>query len=82
MDTTFNLVILEFELPADEIFNIYGTYGDIISHCLHKCWRYHPTASPTLRIIKQSVFEEDMLPPWNEIHGLLLLGSSKRHLLQ
>ncbi|KAK0762702.1 hypothetical protein N5P37_005520 [Trichoderma harzianum] len=75
MDTTFNLVVLEFELPADEILNVYGTYGDIISHCLHKCWRYHPNASPTLRILKWSVFEEDALPPWNEIHGLLLLGS-------
>lgn len=82
METTFNLLVLEFEFPADEILNIYGTYGDIISHCLRKCWRYHSSALPTLKIIKRSVFEEDVLPPWNELHGLLLLGSSKRHLLQ
>ncbi|KAL6828920.1 class I glutamine amidotransferase-like protein [Trichoderma sp. SZMC 28015] len=75
MDTTFNLLVLEFELPADEILDVYGTYGDIISNCLHKCWRYHPTASPILNILKRSVFEEDVLPLWNEIHGLLLLGS-------
>ncbi|KAF3073915.1 hypothetical protein CFAM422_004434 [Trichoderma lentiforme] len=75
MDTTFNLLVLEFELPADEILNAYGTYGDIISHYLHKCWRYHTSASPALKISKRSVFEEDVLPPWNEIHGLLLLGS-------
>ncbi|KAL6838143.1 class I glutamine amidotransferase-like protein [Trichoderma camerunense] len=75
MDTTFNLLVLEFELPADEILNAYGTYGDIISHCLHKCWRYHTSASPALKTSKRSVFEEDVLPLWNEIHGLLLLGS-------
>ncbi|KAJ4179593.1 hypothetical protein NW755_012318 [Fusarium falciforme] len=71
----FNLVILESELPSQDILQDYGSYGDIVLHAL----RY--TANPpivhtsTLVVTKRSVLEQDPLPDVDETDGVLILGS-------
>lgn len=84
MARVFNLLMLESELPSPDIYDEYGSYGDIVLNAL----RY--TANPpipqtsTLDVTKLSVLgavEGKTLPKVKQFDAIFILGSSESSLV-
>lgn len=73
----FNLVILESELPSEDILLEYGSYGDIVLDALRYSAKPPIVETPTLVVTKRSVLEQDPLPELKDTDGILILGSSE-----